>query len=291
MTASEKAGQASSAHGPVLAVGEADERAIEGRVHPDEGPGPTEVTERRRAVARPRPVRVLAVAKLEREPPVERIEPPDAGQDAGQTREHDRRRLGEPGGRQERRAQQLAGQGRRGRAAARAAPATGARRGSCRPSRAARGPRRRSASSMVDAVAFGERARPGGRSPGSSRSAACPVEPGSSSPSNGRPVAWARRWRTVGAGRAGRLVEVDARRPRRRAGPRAPSRAWSSDAQRNDRIEVAVVATTPVGPTTAAAACVAPQPSIAARTSASRVGHGRDASRRPAPVPVGDLPA
>ena len=72
-----------------LAIGEADERDVERRVDPQERAGAAEMTEGRRGVARPRPVRRLAIADLEPETPVERVERADARQDALQPWIHD----------------------------------------------------------------------------------------------------------------------------------------------------------------------------------------------------------
>ena len=57
--------------------------------------------------------------------------------------------------------------------------------------------------------ALGEQLRRAGRSPSSSRCGARPGGRSASSPSNGRPEAWASRWRTVEPVRPGRLVEVE----------------------------------------------------------------------------------
>src|SRR5205823_8989529 len=90
-----------------LEVGEAAESDAGLRVDPEEGSAAAEVTERPLRVPRPRPVRGLAVAKLETEPPVVRVLPAEAGQHAGQSRELNSGRLGERLGRDERRRQQL----------------------------------------------------------------------------------------------------------------------------------------------------------------------------------------
>src|SRR5581483_10776236 len=70
-------------------------------------PAAPEVAERARRVPRARPMRRLAVAQLERQSPVVRLHPPEAGQDAVETGELDGHRLGERLGRDERRLEQL----------------------------------------------------------------------------------------------------------------------------------------------------------------------------------------
>src|SRR4029079_14689573 len=52
------------------------------RVDPDEAPGAAEVSERTGRVARAGPVRLLRLADLEGEPPVERLVAPEVGQDS-----------------------------------------------------------------------------------------------------------------------------------------------------------------------------------------------------------------
>src|SRR5882762_6948994 len=66
------------------AVGQAGERDPRFGVDPEERAAAAEVAIRARRVLRPGPVRRLAVAQLEAEPPVVRILPAEAGQDAGE---------------------------------------------------------------------------------------------------------------------------------------------------------------------------------------------------------------
>src|SRR2546421_13020281 len=65
---------------PEVSVGECDGRQSGLGIHPQEAPGSSEVTERRGRVSSPRPVRLLVVADLERQPPRVRVEPTYVGQ-------------------------------------------------------------------------------------------------------------------------------------------------------------------------------------------------------------------
>jgi hypothetical protein len=79
-------------------------------IDPEEGPTAAEVTERARGVVRACPVRLFAVAQLDPEPPVVRVETADVGQDAAEPRELHGRRFGEGLARDQRRRLKLAGE-------------------------------------------------------------------------------------------------------------------------------------------------------------------------------------
>src|SRR5580693_125547 len=72
---------------PEVPVGQAGAGDAGDRVDPEEAAGLPEVAERLRAVASAGPVRVLAVAQFDAEPPVARVLPAEAGQHADQAGE------------------------------------------------------------------------------------------------------------------------------------------------------------------------------------------------------------
>src|SRR6266496_811210 len=72
---------------PEALVGEARTSEPGVGIDPEEAAALAEMAERPRRVPVPRPVRPLLVAKLAGEPPVVRLHPAEAGQNADQTRE------------------------------------------------------------------------------------------------------------------------------------------------------------------------------------------------------------